>query len=411
MKLSALLDLLFEGAREDFVVKQHGQQLSVRYQADTRKQESPENVVAELSKADPTKNMMYLQWIARMYVLGAFRMEDTIRVKETLQEFERVKSKLQNKDINSYKKMSDLYAAIEPFEGQDIISGKQAVKQKISKFGIDSPEAKKFFENGEAELFYRGSTIDVVIPLTEKASCFFGQNTKWCTARNDERNMFDMYHTDSTPLYIIFCKDGTRYQFYYSDDEYIQLMDKNDEEVDTLDLVENIPELKTAFKELATRKKIWELMDQTPENNLKAVKENGWAIARIKNQTIELCLAAVEQDPSSLQAIKQLTPEICMAAVQEKGWALYYVPEKMRTEEICLAAVRENGLALEYVENQTPEICLIAVSDFGKALEFVKDQTPEICLTAVKGNPRATRFIKDPKIKEWVEEQLSKADS
>ena len=75
-------------------------------------------------------------------------------------------------------------------------------------------------------------------------------------------------------------------------------------------------------------------------------------------QTPELCLAAVRHRSFAIMSVKEQTPEICLVAVRQYGYALKHVKEQ--TPEICLAAVKENGLALKHVKEQTPEICLAA---------------------------------------------------
>ena len=64
-------------------------------------------------------------------------------------------------------------------------------------------------------------------------------------------------------------------------------------------------------------------------------------------------------------------PEECLEVVKQNGYALAFVKEQ--TEEICLVAVKQDGMALEYVKDQTPEICLAAVKQNINALQYVKD--------------------------------------
>ena len=402
MLLSEILEFIFEGAREDFVIKQMGSKIIAKYKADTKQEETAENIVDQLSqKADPTANKQYLQWIARMYVNNQFRWEDLIRVKENLQRFEQVKSKLANKDLNSYKSLADVVRAIEPFADQEIISGKQAVKKGVMRYDINSPEAKRFFETGEAELFYRGSTLNVVIPLTQEASCFFGMNTEWCTARNDEENRFGEYNENGR-LYIINCKDGSRYQFHF---ETQQFMDKYDSVVNMVELVEKYPELKDAFDDVAMEMLFLPLIkNQTESLYLAAVQQNGYALEFVNKQTESLCLAAVQQNGYALRYVKKQTEAICLTAVQQNGYALEFV--KKQTPEICLTAVQHNGYALRYVKEQTPEICLVAVERIGFALRYVKKQTPEICLTAVQQNWLALKYVNDPTMKRYINDKL-----
>jgi len=51
-----------------------------------------------------------------------------------------------------------------------------------------------------------------------------------------------------------------------------------------------------------------------------------------------------------LKDVIDQTPEICLAAVKQNGCALKYVIEQ--TPEICLAAVKQDGCALEYVSQE-----------------------------------------------------------
>lgn len=53
MKLQEILELLFEGAREDFVVKQYGQQLVNVVKSKERVDLSAENIVEQLKKSRP----------------------------------------------------------------------------------------------------------------------------------------------------------------------------------------------------------------------------------------------------------------------------------------------------------------------------------------------------------------------
>ena len=87
---------------------------------------------------------------------------------------------------------------------------------------------------------------------------------------------------------------------------------------------------------------------------LEAVKQNGYALAFVKEQTHEMCLEAVKRDGLALEYVKDQTPEICLEAVKRNGCALEYVKEQ--TSDICLEAIKRNGLALDYVKEQTPLI-------------------------------------------------------
>ena len=78
----------------------------------------PEDIVKHFSEhGDPSKNKSHTDWILNQYKKGHIKQEDTPRVHETLSNFDKHKSKLANKDLNSYKHISHLDDALEPHLG------------------------------------------------------------------------------------------------------------------------------------------------------------------------------------------------------------------------------------------------------------------------------------------------------
>ena len=197
MKLIELLE-----SKEEFIAQQQGPALVSAYQRNERSTNAidPTELINQLVQADPSKQ--HLQWIVNQYIKGQFKLEDLSKIKQELAEFNRVRSKLQNKDLNSYRSLNDLYNALEPFQQKEVVSGKQQVKN----------ETQQYFDSGEAELIYRDETTVIISPKTEKASCFFGIGTKWCTA-GITNNAFDEYDDDG-PLYIV-SHSGKKYQFHF----------------------------------------------------------------------------------------------------------------------------------------------------------------------------------------------------
>lgn len=70
------------------------------------------------------------------------------------------------------------------------------------------------------------------------------------------------------------------------------------------------------------------------EEKLKAVKENGLALAYVRNQTEEICLEAVKKDSYALFHVHNQTEEICLEAVKKDRRALEYVKEEELREKI-----------------------------------------------------------------------------
>lgn len=158
--------------------------------------------------ADPTKNKAHTQWIVGQYKKGNIRQEDAGRVHTALKHFEMYKSKLANKDLNGYKKVSDVEDATAPHEGTHV--SKKAETRAIKHEGAD--------------LKYEDDHITIHHIKTEDAAKHYGKGTKWCTAA-DNNNMFKHYHNDG-PIHIIHDKkNGRKYQFHAASNQF---MDEKD---------------------------------------------------------------------------------------------------------------------------------------------------------------------------------------
>ena len=70
----------------------------------------------------------------------------------------------------------------------------------------------------------------------------------------------------------------------------------------------------------------------------------------------------------------KLTKEEWELVVKQDGWALGFVPEKLRTKELCDLAVKQDGWALDSVPHKlrTKELCELAVKQYGSALKTFK---------------------------------------
>ncbi len=168
-----------------------------------------------LEQIDPTRNKQYVEWLSKQYIKGQFRLEDYPRINELLINFEKVKSRLQQKDINRY----DLYSLDNEIDKIFNVNVNTNVDTNTGTFEVP-PDTK---------VLYNGPFGLLVSPETEQASCELGRGTKWCTS-SDKNNAFDRYNSQS-PLYIWRDKNGSRYQFHFSND--IQLMDAKDQPIDT----------------------------------------------------------------------------------------------------------------------------------------------------------------------------------
>ena len=88
------------------------------------------------------------------------------------------------------------------------------------------------------------------------------------------------------------------------------------------------------------------------------------------------------------------SPEVQIAAVKQNGWAIDFI--KNPSPEVQMAAVKQNGEAIRCIENPSPEVQMAAVNQDGEAIIHIKNPSPEMQLVAVKQNGGAIRFIKNP---------------
>lgn len=191
-------------AREDFIAQALGDKLTTAYDNDNgvRKPHliTPLEIVQYLSTHI---NSNYIQWLAKQYINNQYKLEDVNQVKKDIDTFIRVRAQLPNKDLNSYKNLTQLYDAIKPFESQEIVSGKQqkqAVKESGANKIIDTPNFK---------------VLDL---QTEEAAIFYGKGTKWCTAATEAENLFNDYKkTDN--VYTILA-GGRKFQLCMQKDQF-----------------------------------------------------------------------------------------------------------------------------------------------------------------------------------------------
>ncbi len=251
----------------------------------------PDNVFDSLKEQgfEQVGNGSYLEWILGIYLKSPDDVkkrfiEDLYKLKEDLEKFNILKNKQfwkSSKDINQYKSFKDLFDAVRLH--QDL---KSKSDLKVKKSSVD---------NKDYNLVYENSNWKIYSPLTKEASCILGRDTRWCTASQGERNMFDYYNRKGK-LFILINKqdEELKYQFHF---ESGQFMDVNDDQVEGLKLDDDIIDffLNLDYKKykaiisFANKDKIIkELKDKTE----KEVKDMGiwvfdkWQVIELKNNNL-----------------------------------------------------------------------------------------------------------------------------
>ena len=60
------------------------------------------DIVVALEKMDPSKNLQYVPWLAKQLINEQFKLEDAVRVKTVLENFDKLKPRLEKRDINQF---------------------------------------------------------------------------------------------------------------------------------------------------------------------------------------------------------------------------------------------------------------------------------------------------------------------
>lgn len=191
------------------------------------------SILNKLKTADPL-NGENIVWIARMYGDQQFRLEDLNRLKDNLRLFFKNKAKIQNKDLNSYGNLQQLYSVIEPFkvpedpEQEEFLSG-------IDGAGSAVGALESLVKVPNTKVLINTPTFVVTIPENLKASkqlCTIGGNTEWCTQHTDEYNKY----SGQGPLYVLAAIKGgkvKKWQFHVESNQY---MDRNDFKISKADI-------------------------------------------------------------------------------------------------------------------------------------------------------------------------------
>ena len=158
-------------------------------------------------------------WLYNLLSKGALKEEDFYKAKEYLEVFKKFINVIpvENRDINKYKSLPDLYVVVKPF-----IESNENIP--ISK----NQEAKDIKQN-ESQKVYEDDEWLIVVPKTERAACFYGKGTQWCTASTKSDNKFNLYN-EGGKLYILINKKfkEEKYQIHF---ETSEIMDAEDRKV------------------------------------------------------------------------------------------------------------------------------------------------------------------------------------
>ena len=178
----------------------------------------------------------YAKLLINLYRKKTLKLEDLPRAKEYLEYVYKHSISL---DANKIKSLNDLYDVVKQYYVKDTTNLNDIITS------LDEKEYRKVFQSEKWTIF---------VPLTEKASCYLGVNTEWCTTwgpqslnpkHQDRGSMFARYGSQGT-LYILI--DNTdvnhKYQFHFESKQY---MDKEDKRIDISNFLNENEDVKYFF--------------------------------------------------------------------------------------------------------------------------------------------------------------------
>jgi hypothetical protein len=364
-------------------------------------QKDKDDIWNALVSGDPTPTKKYLQWMVNKGINDWKTnskqnwMDDPSKFVPLINKYEKLKNtkkiKPEHAEINKFNSLNDFWSMIDTYEEAQSKKDKKSIGQEL----IDAGEANVVVDNDKWR---------IIIPKTEKASCYFGVNTRWCTAATKSENRFDSYNSEGDLYIILLKKENKRWQFFMANDySEFEFKDELDKEVeDYKKWMSMYPEVFGNYIKLDINKnKIYDnssllVFVKNPDKDvqLAAVNQNGYAIKYIENPDKDVQLAAVKRNGNAIKYIENPDKDVQLTAVNKYGYAIYYI--KNPDKDVQLAAVKKNGNAISYIKNPDKDVQLVAVNNDGYAIVYIKNPDKDVQLAAVNEDGYAISYIKNP---------------
>ena len=289
--------------------------------------------------------------------------------------------------------------------GKWIKSGWQEFKTFVDNKSIEktNTEVKKS-KKKDSITVYEDDDKMIVIPLSKDASCYYGKNTKWCTAASRSGNMFVQYfYSDGVTLFYILSKGGKKYAASYRGiPNSFELFDDEDKLISKEEF-ENTTKVKLSDIE-KYYKKYYEIIENhrninnSSENDqIELLKLHPENIKKIKNPTERVQLEAVKQNTILIRHIENPTERIQMEVVKSMPHMLMTLIKKgvKPSESVLLAAISREGNLIRLVDDPSEDLQLAAVKNEKSAIEHIDNPSELIQLTASSHKAEFTNIIRN----------------
>lgn len=186
------------------------------------------------SEADPSKKKIHTQHLVKMYNAGSFRQEDAPRVKDTLTQFDKYKSKLpeDKRDISKYSRISEIDTAVAPHIGTAATNAERKEQVKANAH-IPGKHELKYEDDKIAVYHLKDEATSKELYASKTANKPGVYPTEWCTAWTDKRDCkFKDYQSKGNMFPIHYKPTGEVFQMHPRENQF---MDKNDETISDAD--------------------------------------------------------------------------------------------------------------------------------------------------------------------------------
>lgn len=165
---------------------------------------------------DPSNDKRFVQWMASMFRHGNLMLEDTYKFEETLTKFMAVQRQLspEHRDIRNFATIADLDTVLNEVDPEE------------SKTQIDRAKDREMHSEQNTKIIYNGPDYKIVAPKTVESSCYFGINTKWCTAGSMADHFFPQYMRKGDLFIILEKSTNKRWQFNFGSEDFMNEMDR-----------------------------------------------------------------------------------------------------------------------------------------------------------------------------------------
>lgn len=159
------------------------------------------DAIDQIISSDPTYQEgseqigSYTPWIIKQFKDQSLQLEDLGILRDYLVLFNRIKPKLEVRDIYQYPDFTSLYETILPY----INTVSQSDKEKSIKEQVD--------------ILYEDDVWLFIRPNTYEAGCYYGAGTRWCTTSSNNSSLFESYNSRAYLYIIINKKTNNKFQF------------------------------------------------------------------------------------------------------------------------------------------------------------------------------------------------------